>query len=57
MYRIAVLTDNMDFALHAYRMKAEYFMMMPVTCNGLRAGLFVWEGRWEALHRKERLRT
>lgn len=49
--------SDMDFALHAYRMKAEYFMMMPVTCDGLREGLSIWGKREDAFPRKERLRT
>ena len=49
--------SDMDFALHAYCMRAEYFMTMPVTAERLREGLSIWRKREEAFRRKERLRT
>ena len=49
--------SDMDFALHAYRMRAEYFMTMPVTAERLREGLSIWRKREDAFRRKERLRT
>lgn len=34
--------SDLDFSLHAYRLRAEYFLLMPVTEAGLREALSVW---------------
>ncbi len=34
--------SDLDFSLHAYRLRAEYFILMPVTDNELKNGLSVW---------------
>lgn len=46
--------SDMDFALHAYRMRAEYFMKGPVTAEGLREGLSVWSGQRNALQQERK---
>ena len=34
--------SDLDFSLHAYRLRAEYFILMPVTEMELKNGLSVW---------------
>ncbi len=38
--------SDLDFSLHAFRLRVDYFLLEPVTEEGLRRGLLVWlEGR------------
>lgn len=34
--------SNLDFSLHAFRLRADYFLLEPVTDEALRQGLCVW---------------
>ncbi len=34
--------SDLDFSLHAFRLRAEYFMLLPVSEEMLREGLTVW---------------
>ncbi len=34
--------SDLDFSLHAYRLRADYFILMPVTETELKNGLSVW---------------
>lgn len=34
--------SDLDFSLHAYRLRAEYFILMPATEAELKNGLSVW---------------
>lgn len=44
-YRIIWCSD-LDFSLHAFRLRVDYFLLEPVTEEGFRRGLLVWlEGR------------
>lgn len=37
---------DLDFSLHAFRLRVDYFLLEPVTEEGFRRGLLVWlEGR------------
>ena len=38
--------SDLDFSLHAFRLRVDYFLLEPVTEEGFRRGLLVWlEGR------------
>lgn len=37
--------SDLDFSLHAYRLRAEYFMLAPATETDLQEGLSVWMER------------
>lgn len=37
--------SDLDFSLHAFRLRAEYFMLEPVSEENLREGLSVWMER------------
>ena len=38
--------SDLDFSLHAFRLRVDYFLLGPVTEEGFRRGLLVWlEGR------------
>ncbi len=33
---------DLDFSLHAFRLRADYFILLPIKHEGLREGLTVW---------------
>ena len=38
--------SDLDFSLHAFRLRVDYFLLEPVTEEGFRQGLLAWlEGR------------
>ena len=38
--------SDLDFSLHAFRLRVDYFLLEPVTEEGFQRGLLVWlEGR------------
>lgn len=37
--------SDLDFSLHAYRLRAEYFIISPATNADLRRGLSLWQQR------------
>ena len=41
--------SDLDFSLHAFRLRVDYFLLEPVTEEGFRQGLLAWlEGRASA---------
>lgn len=34
--------SDLDFSLHAFRLRVDYFLLEPVTEEGFRRGLLVW---------------
>ena len=34
--------SDLDFSLHAFRLRADYFLLEPVTKEAFRQGLYVW---------------
>ena len=46
--------SDLDFSLHAFRLRVEYFLLEPVTEEALREGLNVWFDRREHMKQKKR---
>lgn len=49
--------SDLDFSLHAYRLRAEYFILSPVTDVELQRGLACWQekhGYWNTCSKKNK---
>lgn len=46
--------SDLDFSLHAYRLRVEYFILNPVTDEELRRGLSCWREYGEYWKKKQR---
>lgn len=49
--------SELDFSLHAFRLRVDYFLLEPITEEAFRQGLYVWVEENNRLLRPERITT
>ena len=49
--------SELDFSLHAFRLRVDYFLLEPITEEAFRHGLYVWVEENNRLFRPERITT